>query len=94
MSPPRPVRREGNEDIMSTEAAEIIREEVEGVARIGNGAKLHPCRVTKITHWPGKPFAQEHYRNIWFTCHCADTQNGFAAHRATLVRGAERNCRG
>jgi len=69
-------------------------EVIEAVARIGQGAKLHPCRVTKVVESAGTPFARTSYKNIRLTCHCPDSQNGRGDNHASLVRGANRTCNG
>lgn len=87
------IKPPNNEDNMD-KTTDATTEEIEAVARIGHGAKLHPCRVTKVVEFAGTPWARTSYKNIRLTCHCPDSQNGRGDNHSSLVRGASQNCNG
>lgn len=51
---------------------------INGAARIGHGAKLHPAVKEKGC--------------VFFTCSCPGTQSGSAAHKATFFSGLVATC--
>lgn len=54
--------------------------EIQGAARIGNGAKLHKAY-------------KDNYYGLIILCGCPGTRQGSTSHRARFFPGAESNCK-